>query len=792
MSTKGKAVSWHDVKESAKLASVVGSAAMASDPTNESPFGTLTPFGSSVTAHGTVVRSDVGNYTCTVSISGRLAICNILVPIASNTFGYSFGALPVEGTKVVVLLPWPMAPKGWILGVDPAAEYAISNKPTVGAGKNIFTGAYKPYDENPVYKVPLSGKMNALRLRATSYRPMEQVPNEVSITNEWDCGFYLGAMSASLLGGFASVKATPIDDTVRIVCKTFQDFNAHDIHETYNNLGFLSGEHEWAVFQGERLGDVDSLTAKKDDKSDKPKVVRSRLKLFTGFIGNLLNFFVQRPKDRDVKKGGDEGVFHANVDGSGRLSVRSAGGIALERYDRIPVPRRIGKLFDPENSTGYTPQAIKPFKLDNPYYAPLALSDRMAYEAAAAYKRFDEEEKLYETPQEKDMKCPGDDVDSITKSKSNLSQYDKRRAGVYVQDDGSLVFRDGWGSEMVFIGGNIYISAAANVFLMPGRSTIVMSGKDTVLKAKGCVDVTATDNDVTIKAERSMKLVAGSDDGKGGGIMLESLSESNGSMSKKDSGMNASINGIILKAAKSSVVVSGESSLLHAKKNLSVVTGEEDEKRDGQINIAGGQVLLSGQDGIRGYCDESYFSLSKTQFIGFGGSSATLMAQSGVSLIKGKQAGVPIWTDLKEDPTTEQAKQAKDAFETLQGVNSFGAYPPDKLEELVTSLRSSDQCGTMTGTEIQPAPQFTFYEPYWYALKQSGNPILENVKTDTWEEHPVHGQMPWPGKDAYKSGKYAELSKPVNLKDGVSVDRSEVKDSVDVELKSLKDYPVLK
>lgn len=791
---KGKSPrSWGSRKSVARLNGMIGSSETMSDPTNESPFGALTPFGGAVVAYGTVVRSDVGNYTCMVSVSGRLATCNILSPVASNTFGYSFGAIPVEGTKVVVLLPWPMSPTGWILGVDPPAETAISNNPKVGAGKNLFDGYYKPYDENPVYKVPLSGKMSAFRRRATAFRPMEQLPNEVSATNEWDCGVYLGAMSATLLGGRASVKATPIDDTVRIVCRTFQDFNFHDVHETYNDYGYLSGEHEFAVFQGERLGDL-GLVAKADDgKEQKKRTILSRLKIFTGFIGNLLNVFVQRPKDRKVSEGGDEGVFHANIDGSGRLSIRSAGGFALERYDRIPVPRKVGRLFDPKNRPEGTPEPTKPYKLDNPYYGPMVLADEMAYESAAAYKRFDERDKVYETPEEKDMKCPGDEVDSVTKSTSNLSKYDKRRSGVYFQPDGSVVFRDAWGSEVVMIGGNIILSAAANVIVSPGRSTVVMSGKDTILKAKNCIDATATDGDVLLKAERNMKIVAGSDDGKSGGIMLESLSKSSGSVSKEDSGSNASINGIILKAADSTVVASGKSTLLHGKSSLSIVTGEKDDEREGQVSIASGQVLLSGGNSIRGYCGESFFSVSKTQFLGFGSSSALLMSQNSIGMFKGKKAGTPIWTDLKEDPTVEPAKQAQDTFERLQGVASFGAYPPTAIEKLVTSLRTTDQYGTTRGLELTtPAPQFTLYEPYWHSLKAAGYPLLSSVSTDTWEEHPVHGGMPWPGKDAYESGKYAELSSAGNLKDGVSVKRSEVKDSAEVELKDLKDYPVLK
>jgi hypothetical protein len=119
-------------------------------------------------------------------------------------------------------------------------------------------------------------------------------------------------------------------------------------------------------------------------------------------------------------------------------------------------------------------------------------------------------------------------------------------------DDGGVIIGDGYGSEIVMTGGNIRITCPGDISFEAGRNIIGWAGRDAVVRAKQSVDITATDNDVRLKAEKNMQLIAANGGGSNG-LLLESRGVGT-TQSFNECGQAASYTGVILKAKDGDIV----------------------------------------------------------------------------------------------------------------------------------------------------------------------------------------------------------------------------------------------
>jgi hypothetical protein len=71
---------------------------------------------------------------------------------------------------------------------------------------------------------------------------------------------------------------------------------------------------------------------------------------------------------------------------------------------------------------------------------------------------------------------------------------------------GNVLIRDGFGGAIDMIGGNIIQSCPGDIVLRPGGRLVVMAGKDICARAADSVDVSATNNDVRIRAGGRLKM----------------------------------------------------------------------------------------------------------------------------------------------------------------------------------------------------------------------------------------------------------------------------------------------
>ena len=110
--------------------------------------------------------------------------------------------------------------------------------------------------------------------------------------------------------------------------------------------------------------------------------------------------------------------------------------------------------------------------------------------------------------------------------------YFKSSSGIRYDSDGSLVFYDGYGSEIRMTRGNIIISPASDLILRPGRDLHGMIGRHTAIVSNRDVTVHSSTSDVYIKGNHNVSVLSGVD-GSGGmliddrgdtGILMRSLS----------------------------------------------------------------------------------------------------------------------------------------------------------------------------------------------------------------------------------------------------------------------------
>lgn len=129
-------------------------------------------------------------------------------------------------------------------------------------------------------------------------------------------------------------------------------------------------------------------------------------------------------------------------------------------------------------------------------------------------------------------------------------------------EDGGIVIGDGFGSEIRMTGGSVFISAPGDVWMKSGRNTNIWAGHDFIARARNSADITATNNDVRIKSERNMQLLAGNSE-KDGGLLLESRGKAAYQFSP-NIGEDVISGGVMIKSTNASSIMWGKSLYLRS------------------------------------------------------------------------------------------------------------------------------------------------------------------------------------------------------------------------------------
>jgi hypothetical protein len=131
-------------------------------------------------------------------------------------------------------------------------------------------------------------------------------------------------------------------------------------------------------------------------------------------------------------------------------------------------------------------------------------------------------------------------------------------SGLYFLPRGGVALRGGGTEEIRMASGSIDIGCPGDVYLRPGRNVNIFAADDCNIKVHRSVDITATNNDVRIKAQRNLQMLGGND--VMGGVLIESRAPSpsydflRSADGGDTGGEQVAHGGIILRAPKADVV----------------------------------------------------------------------------------------------------------------------------------------------------------------------------------------------------------------------------------------------
>ena len=420
--------------------------------------------------------------------------------------------------------------------------------------------------------------------------------------------------------------------------------------------------------------------------------------------------------------------------------------------------------------------------------------DRQAYDLKNQYARVDgqgTQNPDYYVPQEEDLSPLADKYDSqFTNSETvKLNKFDDRHAGIYIGEDGSIILRDAWGSEIVMLGGNITLSCAGNIMVLPGKSQLTIAGDDIVQKAQNSVDIHASKHDVRLSATRNMEILGGGDETQhSGGVIIESRGKGAGAWDGEEKGESAMASGITLRTNKQAIVIDGQYLIARSRKNTRILSG--DKELDGEIGI-GAKYIRSRAKMIISTTKNSGMFLGESS-AALTGKSVLVEGHSSAALISGGKYPVPImWepvnVNLDLSNSTEDLAKEKKA--------SIG-FSYEELKKMIFGFRSSQECGTTKAWAIGGNGPFKMYEPAWIEVMTIYKTLKNNIQTEAYKEDAEwENGKPWPGKDAEDNAKYVQLmgNKPANLSaDGYNNSRKAVQANSKIEEKDLKDYYLIR
>lgn len=281
----------------------------------------------------------------------------------------------------------------------------------------------------------------------------------------------------------------------------------------------------------------------------------------------------------------DEGLFAETIGLDGAYSLRSAKSVYLGRRTNIIVPKEI-KL--PEDGHGDDSAGDTTYKFSGEFgdgeehrlqeievtgehkhmRRVAAVDDLVAFNVNwKSLHPFHYHRKDYRTRQEgdgagkfsrvQDVVSLGDLASStFTQDPSPVRlqidhrygsvEFYQRESFLYFTDDGSVILTAGQGESLVLGGGNARLEAPGDVQICPGRVSVTLA-EQIVLRAKRSVDISASEHDVSIKAEQNLRMLGGNS-GRGG-VLIESRGIGRSQTYEGRIGEEIDGRGVVLKAA---------------------------------------------------------------------------------------------------------------------------------------------------------------------------------------------------------------------------------------------------
>jgi len=517
-----------------------------------------------------------------------------------------------------------------------------------------------------------------------------------------------------------------------------------------------------------------------------------RLSDYTGYLGQGFNRTLVKPAKEDgprlrtnTDKEKDIGLFNEFLTLDGSYGIRSAKQILFAKYPVIPSPTR-KRLA--EDAKGDDLSVQNDYRFSGLYGsgrkhkvlewndAAVSLTPNMLRPAGVidlltrhfnwkSTHPFYYHTKDYAYPEEGDNDSPLNEVKfyrgnmsqayvSVTPQKLKIDDryqdvnYYNTASFFTLNEDGSITIADGYGSQITMAGGQIRLEAGGDVMLMSG-SRVVTLAHEAIVRAKGSVDVSSSEADVRIKAERNVQVLGGNS-GKGT-VLIESKGKGTKQDYKKKIGEEIQGSGIVLFSRGGSV------NLL--SKTAYIRTGVESPDPDGppgpdgspspvgsspQFAEGTGDLVIdcaNGRSRMVSYAlghtffnteglglwhsprGQDEITMTESNYLGpdFSKIHGPTVMDKDVCIVKGGNLGV------------DRGVYAKGAIFALSSMACRGGFPtigdsqtakiPEGVNAFISAFASFSDKITQIGTGLFPS----FYPDFYWKDKEPGNTqLLEN------------------------------------------------------------------
>lgn len=203
-------------------------------------------------------------------------------------------------------------------------------------------------------------------------------------------------------------------------------------------------------------------------------------------------------------------------------------------------------------------------------------------------------------------------IDVIDPATGEMTRYYKSTSFISQEPDGSILLKDGYGSEIRMSQGNIYISPALDLFLRPGRDLSAMTPRHQSFNSQYSCTINSGDS-IYIRAADNLKAIAGTSGA--GSLTLEN--NSTGIVDDKFPGINIkSSAGVAMTGAH--VYIGGKPSTELTKNkatadNTIVSTIVLDSGNNGSMLLKSGAHTVDSKQMVFA-CHDGSFSNAETDF----------------------------------------------------------------------------------------------------------------------------------------------------------------------------------
>lgn len=170
-------------------------------------------------------------------------------------------------------------------------------------------------------------------------------------------------------------------------------------------------------------------------------------------------------------------------------------------------------------------------------------------------------------------------VDIVNKATGQQSRIYKSTSFIDQLQDGSICIKDGWGSQIRMVGGNIIISSALDTFIRPGRDCVQLVPRYKETTANGPL-VIASKQSVKVAAQKDVKLASASAGGVGCTVIQN-----------KTASPGASNSGVIIRSGSDMSVTAAKDMYIGLNDKTQQTAGKKVSPSSGSMIIDAGQTL---------------------------------------------------------------------------------------------------------------------------------------------------------------------------------------------------------